>query len=549
VTAAPGFRGGGWRELLAVLLVCAALTVAMTYPVAFKLTHVGRVDNGDGQFSIWNVAWVARTLVVDPRHVFDANIFYPHRDTLAYSENNLGAGALAIPAYWATRSPYAALNSAMLLAFLLCATGTYYLVRYLTHDRAAAAISAIAFAFCPYAFAHTAHIQLMMTAGLPFSLLAFHRLADRPTPGRGTALGATMAAQAIFCGYYGVFVILIVGFAFLVVIASRRLWLNLEYWRAMGIAAMTAIMIVLPAFLPYASLQLVGGVHRDLADAASFSANWSDYLASSAYAHAWMLSHLPRWTEATFPGFVATIFGLLGVAVLVRGRRGELLAIYGGLAVLACWASFGPRAGLYSVLYRIVPLFAWLRAPARFGLVLDLAVVVLAGVGLSALLRRVRWRIPIATGIAALTLAELAVPLRMPEAPPVDDVYRVLSLLPRGPLIEMPFFYPEVGLFQHEKYMLASTTHWLPMVNGYSDYIPLDFYEHVMTLAPFPSRDGFKILEPDRVRYALFHMYGYNDANRHDVEERLKEFAPYLRPIYSDAETGSRLYEIVGFPP
>ena len=41
-------------------------------------------------------------------------------------------------------------------------------------------MSAIGFAFCPFVFAHTAHIQLLMTAGLPFTLLAFHRL-----PGRG----------------------------------------------------------------------------------------------------------------------------------------------------------------------------------------------------------------------------------------------------------------------------------------------------------------------------------------------------------------------------
>src|SRR6185369_13100737 len=179
-----------WREAVIVLTIATALTLAMTYPIAFKLGHVGRVDNADGQLSIWNVAWVARTLVVDPLHVFDANIFYPHRGTLAYSENNLGAGAMAVPAYWATRNPYAAHNFAMLLGFILSATGTYYLVRYLTGDRRAAAISAIGFAFCPFVFAHTAHIQLLMTAGLPFSLLAFHRLADRPSVGRGAALGA-----------------------------------------------------------------------------------------------------------------------------------------------------------------------------------------------------------------------------------------------------------------------------------------------------------------------------------------------------------------------
>ena len=292
------------KELGLVLLASALLTVALTYPMAFKLGHVGRIDNGDGQLSIWNVAWVARTLVVDPLHVFDANIFYPHRGTLAYSENNLGAGAMAVPVYWATRNPYAAHNFAMLLAFVLSATGTYYLVRYLTGDRRAAAISAIGFAFCPFVFAHTAHIQLLMTAGLPFSLLAFHRLADRPSVGRGAALGAVMAAQAICCGYYGVFVCLMVGFAILVVAATRRLWTDRGYWIAIAVAAVVAVLLVTPAFLPYAALQRDGGFRRELKDAVQYSANWSDYLASSSYAHAWMLSHLPAWTDVSFPGFV-----------------------------------------------------------------------------------------------------------------------------------------------------------------------------------------------------------------------------------------------------
>src|SRR5262245_51577392 len=211
-------------ELAAVILVSGILAVVFTYPIAFKLGRSGRIDNNDGQFSIWNVAWVARTLVVDPRHVFDANIFYPHRGTLAYSENNLGAGAMAIPAYWASGgNPYAAHNMVVLLAFALTAIGTYYLVRYLTRDRRAAAVSAVCFAFCPYLFAHTAHIQLLMIAGLPFSMLAFHRMADRPTIGRGAGMGAAMAAQAICCGYYGVFVMLMIGFAILVVAGLRRM--------------------------------------------------------------------------------------------------------------------------------------------------------------------------------------------------------------------------------------------------------------------------------------------------------------------------------------
>ena len=39
------------------------------------------------------------------------------------------------------------------------------------------------------------------------------------------------------------------------------------------------------------------------------------------------------------------------------------------------------------------------------------------------------------------------------------------------------------------------------------------------------------------MRYAVFHMYGYNAQNRADVLGRLKEFERYLRPLYVDDTT------------
>jgi hypothetical protein len=342
---------------------------------------------------------------------------------------------------------------------------------------------------------------------------------------------------------------LMIGYGVIVVVLMRRLWASPRFWMALSVAAVIAMALVLPAFLPYLALQRGQGFHRSLDEAHRYSANWSAYLASSAYAHTWMLQFLPPWSETVFPGFVAAILGVAGVWLARRLQRGEVVLLYGGLAVLAFWASFGPDAYLYSALYTALPMFAWLRAPARFGVIVGFALSVLAGAGVSALLRGIdrRQATSAACVLAIVAAAEMVVPLRMPEAPPVDQAYRMLAISPRGAVIEMPFYYPEVGLYQHAKYMLASTAHWMPLVNGYSDYIPPDFTDHVLTLAPFPSRDAFKLLEPSRVRYAVFHMYGYNTENRNDVLARLKQFEQYLRPLYADQYT--RLYEIVGFPP
>jgi hypothetical protein len=78
----------------------------MTWPLTPKIARVSRADMADGRFSIWNVAWVARTLVVDPLHLFDANIVYNRH---YWSALSVGAGVamlLVLPAFL----PYVALQ-------------------------------------------------------------------------------------------------------------------------------------------------------------------------------------------------------------------------------------------------------------------------------------------------------------------------------------------------------------------------------------------------------------------------------------------------------
>jgi len=356
-----------------------------------------------------------------------------------------------------------------------------------------------------------------------------------------------MAAQAISSGYYGVFVLLMVGFTVCVMATTRGLWVDPRYWTAIAVGAVVAVLVVGPLFVPYEVLQRTTGFRRSLEEATRYSADWSSYLASSAYAHAWVLPYLPPWTEVNFPGTVATVFGVAGIFLVRSPRNREIVFVYGGLALLFCWLSFGPDAGLYAVLYHAVPIFAWLRVPGRFGLVVVFGLSVLAGVALTSLLSRVRYQSMLGAAIAVVAAGELAVLLDFRQVSPIAPAYQLLSTLPRGPVIEMPFYYRGVDFPQHVKYMLASTAHWMPLVNGYSDYIPVDVLTNVMTLAPFPSRAAFKLLESGGVRYAVFHMYGYNTENRNDVLGRLKEFAPYLRQLYVDDET--QLYEIIGYPP
>lgn len=542
-----GLCGTRATEATLVVLTFSAITLVYFYPLSLSPgSFVYRPDNGDGQFSIWNVAWVAHALIDDPRHLLDANIFFPHRRTLAYSELNLVAGAVAVPAYWLTRSAYAAHNTAVLVSFVLSATTMYYLCQYVVRDWRASVVGALCFAFAPHVVSHLLHIQLLMTAGLPLSLLAFHRLADRPSAARGVALGLALTFQTLACHYYVVFAVLIVGVATLVTAASRSLWTRHAFWGALVVAAAVAAVTSAPVLWLFVSLSQ-SGFERPLDQARQFAADWRAYLASAGLLHEWMLPLLGHWKEVLFPGFVAVGLGAAGVAIGWRqgGRARETVVLYSVLAVLAFWASFGPDAGLYRVLYEAIPGFSLMRAAARFGLVVLLALSVLAALGAGALLTRSGHPATLAAVLFVATAADSFIPLRFEPVPPTAPVYHVLATLPDGAVLEIPA-YSRLAGFRRSKYMLDSTTHWKPLVNAYSDHTPDDFDQRLEIIGDFPTTDSLRDLARDKVRYAVIHLDTYPGDLLPSLHERLTTFAPYLQERYRDRET--LLFEITGAP-
>ena len=150
--------------------------------------------------------------------------------------------------------------------------------------------------------------------------------------------------------------------------------------------------------------------------------------------------------------------------------------------------------------------------------------------------------------VFGLAVADLyRAPLRMREAAPLPEVYRTLARLPRGPVIELPYWSDRLAYHRHAEYMLASTYHWQPLINGYSDHIPQDFRDNAGPLSGFPSRDSFAILEKSGARYAVVHLNLMDAQARESLIERLdRDYVNYLRPIEKDGDVW--LYEINGGP-
>ena len=532
----------------------------MTWPLASSLGTLGRTQKSDARYGAWNVAWVARSLTTEPSDLYHANIFHPHKFTLAYSEANIVAGVVAIPAWLLTRNAQATYNTVVLFSFATSLIAAWLLVRYLTGDGWASAAAASMFAFCPYLFSHLTHIQLLMCAGLPLCMLMMHRLVDAPSPARGVALGSALAAQALACAYYGIFAGLLVGYTAVFYGISRRLGSSRRYWTALTLATAVSVLIVLPFFLPFLRVQEEFHFARTLDDARAYSAFLRSYLASSAHAHRWMLPLIRNWNgEVLFPGFLVLVFAAGGLWVAVRSKEGpgtdrwirrrESAWLYGSIAVLAFWTSLGPRAGLYTALYELIPVFSFLRAPGRTGIVVMLALAVLAGFAMERLIARtpLRWQWPVGTALCVAGLLELnMVPFPWHPVEQVPTPYRVLAGLPRGPLVEFPFYSHRVALHLHTVYMLRSTVHWQPLVNGYSDITPGNFRTLAKELETFPSRESFRALRARGPRYITINRTLYRPGRLVDVEQRLQPFQQYLRVVAADEHT--TLFEVLGFP-
>lgn len=90
-------------------------------PVVGNRTRTLPADDPDAHLFMWTLAWDAHAFVHQPLSIFNANIFYPNRDTLAYSA--IGSAFFAAPVIWLTGNPILAANFVSLLSCALCGLG------------------------------------------------------------------------------------------------------------------------------------------------------------------------------------------------------------------------------------------------------------------------------------------------------------------------------------------------------------------------------------------------------------------------------------------
>jgi hypothetical protein len=415
------------------------------------------------------------------------------------------------------------------LSFAVAALGLYALVRQLGAGRAAAVVTAVAFAYAPWRFAHAGHLNILSTGGVPLALAMLARghgwslrSERRPRTVRPAwaFAGWLVAAGQVSLGFgLGTpFVYVLAGLTVVTVVSRiprrtagspvdrpdpapgrRRPAWTAQLLRADLAGGALFLLITAALAIPY--LQVLAE-HPD----ARRSVAWLDLMSPPVHGfflsgeHSWLWGSTQQDTREhlavggemeLLPGFTLLALAGLGLFRSAWTVRARLLLLLG--VVVSAWLALGTRTpghGRYGylLLYRFLPGFDGSRTPGRLVLwtILLLCILVAGALTTSPTGRR----FPVRRSLA-LTLALLGVLAEGVNRTPHP-------LVPTAPIALAGLAAPTLVLPTDElgdlHVMLWSTADFPTVVNGSSGYNPPNRQALRDAMVRFPDQRSVRLL-------------------------------------------------------
>ncbi len=467
---------------------------------------------------------------------------------------------------------YVLMEALVVFHIWLAAANAFALGRGLGLGRAAAMFGGIAFALSDLFVTHIGNLNLNATAAwLPLLLLCAHRALLAHSVTWAVGAGATLATAALAGhGQMLLYLALTVGLYLLYRLAAD--W-QLGVRRALHTVGLASLIIAIgvggAALTLLPAYEMAGHTGRgrlSFDEATRFSLPpraLIGLLAPGFYGRG-PADFWGGWdrVEVGYAGVLTLALAAIGVGALAQRRKavgGYPLGFFALLTPLAFLLALGPHTPLYRLLYRYVPTFDQVRAPARLILLADLGLAMSAAYGLERLaLGQAEWWSRIVSSGALVAVAAVLL-IGLPQAqmlPPPDRVSQaVTSVIVAAALLAMSgvcIWFQATAREKRARWMA-----WLALVLLSVDLIWLG---STLEIEPNDPRQGFAhadIIEFLRQDGALFRIESAAGAWQPDaaLAHGLYDvggvynplgLAPYQAYRWAVGERGAPLYNLMG---
>ena len=353
-----------------------------------------------------------------PRHYFAATewlagrvpLWDPYEDTgiPLLAESQVGVLYPLSAIFLSPLSPSLELSLYILLHFSLAALFTFSLARSLGLGWAAATLAGLAFGLGGFLMAQVPNLNIMTGAvWLPLILYGVLQASRRRSWLVAMLAGLPLALQILTAQPQIVFYSLVtlvgyvlyrVSFDFFSDNQRHQLGYVSRTLLLLAVAILSGLLLAAPQLLPTFELQQLSVRAQErgvgfLTENSLPPLMWLNLLLPSAFGNnvTGFSGGDPFQEDFIYLGFIPLLLTFFGIAVLWRERNGPYFRdrlFFLLLFVAAVLLAMGRYTPLYQVLIQYLPGFALFRIPARWLMVVNLALAILAGLGLEAVLAK-----------------------------------------------------------------------------------------------------------------------------------------------------------------
>ncbi|MFH1454413.1 MAG: hypothetical protein ABIH00_10630 [Armatimonadota bacterium] len=546
---------------LFLFLFIIVAAVIMTYPLVLHLPD-GVVDLPEDQLlTSWIINWDIKAFLSNPLGIFDTNIFYPEKNTLAYSDTMFTLAFFASPFLYLSGNPLFAHNVLLLFSFVFTFFSMYFMMDYFLKDKAGAAVAGIAFTFTSYTLAHINHLSLIWIGFIPLTVL-YLDIYLREGKIKDLSLMLLFYAFQFFTAFYYAFYLALVIFIYVIIFKFKNSGiLKWKYIKGLIIGFLILFFILSPVIIQYMKINTQDTNRISLDSAVFYSTDIKDFACPGKFNKVYTFfndrfgSEYFPWEHSLFPGFILIFLALWGAFSKPKTQSPFIKMFFIITALITFIMVLGPYLKIFGkvvyiklpfyYLHQFIPGFNNIRAPAHFGIFLFFSLAALAGAGFYNLTSGFRYKNLFAVIFIILICFEnFSAPLPVNWVQSKGSLPKVVtclsSLEDNAVLVHMPMYYTI-----DRAWIYMSMYHGRKIINGHSGQNP-QWYDSLSRFVNTKISDPrcIDFLKRWGVDYIVFHFKRLPPDYAEKVRTRLLN-NKNLKLIFKDDNDKDYVFKII----